>query len=166
MKPTSIYVAGPVLRPDSEVDPRLRFLYGQIQAEATVAQVHVRLPYVDGDLDKLNPQKFAEEITRHIKDSDAVILLLLRGHVWIQGPPYFSEYQVDYASNSSVACEGQIAVHVGKPVTILTDRRTKVPRLIQALAGEREPHTVEDVNYHRLFREITESIKSKRAHDS
>lgn len=145
----NVYVAGPVLRPYSESDSRysLRFLYGQIEAEAKLAEVAIQIPYYDRELDHLKAREFANEITRRIKQANAMLVVLIH-----------PEWSMD-TRNYSVACEAQIGAEAGKPVAFLAYNADQVPRLLRALAREGEIYTFEKVDFQRLFQDLAQRAR-------
>jgi nucleoside 2-deoxyribosyltransferase len=154
MPEIKIYIAGPVLRPEPDHDhPRYSFpldqLYAQIKEQAKYAGVIVQIPYYEEELDQLGARKFAEEITRRILQADAMLVVL------------FPNRSPSDPANCSIACEAQVGAQKGKPLRILAADARDVPRLLQALAGEHEIYTFENIDFQRVFRDLAEQVKRK-----
>jgi hypothetical protein len=146
-----IYVAGPVLRQvDENVNP-LRFLYGQIEAEAKLAGITVAIPREEKELANLDPREFTDEIERRIEKADAMLVMIIpRG--W---PGQFS--------NVSVACEAQMGARAKKPLAILAKDPNEVPRLLRVLGGDRDPCAFDKVDFQQLFRDLGGPTQRERS---
>ena len=155
MEGMNVYVAGPVLRPDREHDFRysLRFLYGQIEAEAKLVGVVIQIPYYERELDHLEAREFAKEITRRIELANAMLVVLIH-----------PEWSMD-TRNYSVACEAQIGAAAGKPVAFLAYHADQVPRLLRALAREGEIYTFEKVDFQQLFQYLAQQAERQGSHN-
>lgn len=150
MEKVEIYIAGPVQRPtDNSLDP-LRFIYGQIEAEAKLAEIVVHIPYEEKELSSLNASLFAKEIKSRIERVDAMVVIVIR-----------QDWNRQFL-NLSLACEAQMGTEANKPVAIIADNPDHVPRLLRALSDGPELYSFNTVNYQQLFRDLVNPLKHTR----
>ena len=147
MAQPTIYVAGPVPRPTTlsnwKID--LSSLYARIANASSLASVRVQLPQHDPALDSMDAIEFANEIGRRIDDARALIVLLIDSH----RPNPTADY--------SIACEAQRGAQSGKTISLVAQSPERVPRLLRALAGGRQPHSLDAVNFRELLQGLAES---------
>jgi hypothetical protein len=135
----TIYVAGPVLRPEPADSSReLAVLYRHLAEAAQAARVDVVLPIHDERLDALPPLEFAQAIWTLIKKADAVVALL-------DAPG------ARPGTNLAVAGEAHLARVAGKRVAIVAEEPSHMPRLLRAVASS-GVYRAYDVNFRALFR--------------
>jgi nucleoside 2-deoxyribosyltransferase len=137
----TIYVAGPVLRPELlQQASAVPSLYEHLALTAARSDVAVRLPIFDKELDTLGPRDFAAAIWQQIRDADSLLALLD-----VPG--------VEPQSNLSVAGEAHWAAAFGKPVAIVASAPERVPRLIRALSLF-EIYSWQQLDFARLFLDL------------
>jgi hypothetical protein len=149
MESKTIYVAGPVLRktPDYRHYVLLKFFYRQLEAEAKLAEVRIQIPYHDKEVDSLDATEFAREIRRRIQAADALLVVIFDPH-WHSGQ-----------ENYSVACEAQIAADEGKPIAVVAQDPEQVPRLLRALAFDREIAPMDTADFQKIFKSLLQIRK-------
>ncbi len=127
MTSSAIYVAGPVIRPESDLRQPLGQLYDALETVAKTRGVELALPKYSPQLDRLDAFAFADEIRNRIHKADALIAVIARP----RGPSDLSGY--------SIALEAQEADAAGKPVALLAeDEKVVPPRLLAALSRGRQ----------------------------
>ena len=104
----TIYVAGPVLRPDPlQIEStELERLYDKLANAARRAKVELRLPLHEPALDALPADRFVAEVRRRIEAADSLLAVIAASPS--RRPP-----------RVSVAGEAHWAVKAGKPVVLL-----------------------------------------------
>ena len=145
MENLNVYVAGPVWRKRQGTSPLLVALYGQIEMNAAIYGVTVQIPREEEYLATLGPQPFASAIASRVSRANAVIVVLL------------SPASAEDFGNVSVGVEAVLAAQAGKPLVILAQNPDRVPRLLRALAGKRQPYAFENIDFKQLFLSFTSS---------
>jgi len=113
-----LYVAGPVLRPDSsgQIAELLNAIYGAVADTARQANMGMSLPVQERFLEEAAPEQFFAEIYNRITAADAVITV-------------FAPF------DPSGPIESAIAALLKKPQLIIALRPNEVPRMMRGLPG-------------------------------
>lgn len=113
---TTVYVAGPVLRPNSSNGDRRELIYRYIHRTLTEAGFKVIIPALEYEAEKADPHAFFEMMKDRIATADLVITL-------------FPD------RNRSVPVESTIASFMNKEQYVVGAEVENVPRLLQGLPG-------------------------------
>ena len=110
-----IYVAGPVLRPSTQLPEWVAACYGIIQDFVNNnPRYKAQFPVAELALERMSPANFMEEITHRIQNVDSVIALFL-------------------PDDQSVPIECALAAAARKRVLLLHQSGTKIPRILVGL---------------------------------
>jgi hypothetical protein len=154
-----IYVAGEVPREESPVttlkslfgfseklsSSALKKTYRQIkdaasETKAFIGQtVELKMPYPDPEVDKLEPQDFAEYLRNEISQSDAVLTIFT--------PP-----------GIAVAFEADLASALHKPQIILVAGSLRIPRYLRTLQHVVKIDVLEDVQMRKVLVELSTAV--------
>lgn len=135
------YVAGPVIRKDTPVDPWVRECYSLIEQAAGKARQSASIPYVETLLDKAEPKEFSDKILGRIRDAGSVVAVFL-------------------PNDPTTPIECALAVREGKRVLIIQQPGVRVPRLLAGLSGV-ETFEFENVEKQDLISQILSFLNRK-----
>jgi hypothetical protein len=112
-----IYVAGPVLRPTTQLPGWVAECYGIIRDfVSNNPRYKAQFPVAELLLERMSSADFMAEITRRIRNVDNVIAVFL-------------------PDDQSVPVECALAVAAGKRVLLLHETGTMIPRILAGLPG-------------------------------
>ena len=137
-----VFVAGPLWREGTKDAPALHDFYGRLQVEGERAGASVQIPYENKALALLDATSFTDEITRRIRNADAMLAVLLE-------PSGSRDF-----TNVSIGWETQVAAQAGKRVCIVAKDPRHVPRVLRAFSGDRHVYAIANLDYQRLFKDL------------
>jgi hypothetical protein len=129
------YVAGPVVRKETSLDPWVRNCYSLIEKAAGQMRQRAAIPYVEMPLEEATPTEFSKQILGRIRDSRSVVAVFL-------------------PNDASTPIECALAVREGKRVLIIHQEGVRVPRLLAGLPGV-ETIVFEEFGQQRVFERIS-----------
>jgi hypothetical protein len=110
------YIAGPVIREGTPLDPWVRRCYSMIAEAVSDRGQRAAIPYVEMPLERATPREFSAQILGRIRDARSVIAVFL-------------------PNDPSTPLECALAVREGKPVLIIHQEGVRIPRLLAGLPG-------------------------------
>jgi hypothetical protein len=110
------YIAGPVIREGTPLDPWVRQCYSIIERAAGYTRQRATIPYVEMPLERATPREFSAQILGRIRDARSVVAVFL-------------------PNDPSTPIECALAVREGKRVLIIHQEGVWVPRLLAGLPG-------------------------------
>jgi hypothetical protein len=128
------YVAGPVIREGTPLDPWVRRCYSIIEQAAGSTQQRASIPQVEISLERATPREFSSQILGRIRDARSVVAVFL-------------------PNDPSTPIECALAVREGKRVLIIHQEGVRVPRLLTGLPGV-ETLAFEELGQRRVFERI------------
>jgi hypothetical protein len=111
----AIYVAGPVPRFERRLPFWVTACYETIERNSRDLLVVARLPLLDDSLDRLSPSEFSSRLLKQIENANGVIAVFL-------------------PDDQSIPVECAIAAMRQKPLLLLHDAMTQVPRILAGLS--------------------------------
>jgi len=135
------YVAGPVIREGTPLDPWVWRCYSIIEEAAGYTRQRAAIPYVEMSLERATPKEFSAQIIGRIRDSRSVVAVFL-------------------PNDPSTPIECALAVREGKRVLIIHQERVRVPRLLAGLPGV-EMLAVEDFEQRHVLEQITKFLERR-----
>lgn len=133
------YVAGPVIREGTLLDPWVRHCYSIIEEAAGYSQQRAAIPHVEMPLERATPREFSAQILARIRDSRSVVAVFL-------------------PNDPSTPIECVLAVREGKRVLIIHQEGVRVPRLLAGLPGV-ETLAFEDFAQRRMLEQISTFLR-------
>ena len=135
------YIAGPVIREGTPLDPWVRQCYSIIEEAAGSARQRAAIPYVELPLERATPREFSAQILGRIRDARSVIAVFL-------------------PTDPSTPIECVLAVREGKQVLIIHQEAARVPRLLAGLPGVKTL-AFEEFGQRRVFEQISIFLERK-----
>jgi hypothetical protein len=129
------YIAGPVIREGTPLDPWVRQCYSIIEEAAGSTRQRAAIPYVELPLERANPREFSAQVLGRIRDARSVIAVFL-------------------PNDTSTPIECVLAVREGKRVLIIHQDGVRVPRLLAGLPGVKTL-AFEEFGQRRVFEQIS-----------
>ena len=135
------YIAGPVIREGTPLDPWVRQCYSIIDEAAGSTRQRAAIPYAELPLERANPREFSAQILGRIRDARSVIAVFL-------------------PNDPSTPIECVLAVREGKRVLIIHREGVRVPRLLAGQPGV-ETLAFEEFGQGRVFEEISRFLERR-----
>lgn len=110
------YIAGPVIRKGTPLDPWVRQCYSIIEEAAGSTGQSAAVPHVEMALEQATAREFSAKILGRIRDARSVVAVFL-------------------PNDPSTPIECALAVREGKRVLIIHQEGVRVPRLLAGLPG-------------------------------
>jgi hypothetical protein len=129
------YIAGPVIREGTPLDPWVQRCYSIIEEAAGYSRQRAAIPYVEMPLERATPREFLAQILGRIRDARSVVAVFL-------------------PNDPSTPIECALAAREGKRVLIIHQEGVRVPRLLAGLPGV-ETLVFEDFGQRRMFERIS-----------
>jgi hypothetical protein len=135
------YIAGPVIREGTHIDPWVQRCYSIIEEAASFTRQRAAIPYVEMPLERATPKEFSAQILGRIRDSGSVVAVFL-------------------PNDTSTPIECALAVREGKRVLIIHQEGVRIPRLLAGLPGV-ETLVFEDFEQRNLFEQIRRFLERR-----
>jgi len=135
------YIAGPVIREGTPLDPWVRQCYSLIEEAAGYTRQRVAIPHVEMPLERATPREFSAQILGRIRDAQSVIAVFL-------------------PNDPSTPIECAFAVRERKRVLIIHQEGVRVPRLLAGLPGV-QTLAFEEFGQRRVFEQISTFLERR-----
>ena len=135
------YIAGPVIRVGTPLDPWVRECYSMIEEAARRTRQRTAMPYVEMPLERATPREFSAQILGRIRDARSVIAVFL-------------------PNDPSTPIECVLAVLEGKRVLIIHQEGVRVPRLLAGLHGV-QTLAFEELGQRRVLEQISTFLERR-----
>jgi hypothetical protein len=135
------YIAGPVIREGTPLDPWVRQCYSIIEEAAGYTRQRAAIPYVEIPLERATPREFSAQILGRIRDAGSVVAVFL-------------------PNDPSTPIECALAVREGKRVLIIHQEGVRVPRLLAGLPGV-QTLVFEEFGQRRMFEQISTFLEGR-----